>query len=120
MNEIKSWLITSSAPFCGTEQYYGAYAKDKDALEDWLYSNWFNEECDNLYNEYGYFWEDDYDEEFEEVKEDYESYDDFFDNKYNEWCQNCNLSVEECPEEDFSDYVSGGNGELEIIYDERK
>lgn len=117
---MKSWLITTSAPICGTNQYYGAYAKNEDTLADWLYNNWFEEECDNLYSLYGYFWEADYNEEFEEVKEGYESFDDFVEYKYLDWCQSCNLSITECPEEKFKNYVSGEKDKLEIIYDERQ
>ena len=35
------------------------------------------------------------------------------------WKEGCNISCEECDEEDFHDYVPGGDGELDIIYDER-
>ena len=117
---IKTWLITTEAPFCGTEQNYAAYAEDEDKLEDWLYANWFDQECQNLYDSYGYKWEDEYEEEFEEVKADYEDYDAFLQAKFEEWCQDCSLKIEECDEKDFSMYVPGGEGELEIIYDERK
>ena len=117
---IKSFLITTMAPFFGTEQYYAAYAENEDKLVDWLYNNWFDQECQNLYDDFGYKWEDQYDEEFEEVKNDYEDYDDFLEAKYEEWCQDCSMNVEECSEEEFKEYVAGGEGELEIIYDERK
>ena len=117
---IKTWLITTEAPFCGTEQNYAAYAEDEDKLEDWLYANWFDQECQNLYDSYGYKWEDEYEEEFEEVKADYEDYDAFLQAKFEEWCQDCSLKIEECDEKDFSMYVPGEEGELEIIYDERK
>ena len=40
---IKTWLVTSSAPFCGTDTHYGAYAKENPI--DCLYEHWFDEEC---------------------------------------------------------------------------
>lgn len=115
---VKSWLVKSEAPFMGTEQCYAAYAESEDKLLDWLYENWWDEECLNLYDSFGYKWEDDYDEEFRE-QEEYEDFDAFVEAKYEEWCQECTMSIEECDEEDFKDYVPGGKGELEIIYDER-
>lgn len=117
---MKSWLITTMAPFYGTEQNYAAYAEDREKLIDWLYANWFDGECQDLYDSFGYKWEDQYNEEYEEVKNDYEDFEAFTDAKYEEWCQDCSMTVEECPEEDFAMYVPGGEGELEIVYDERK
>ena len=117
---IKSFLITTMAPYMGTEQHYGAYAEDIDTLTQWLYDNWYDEECNDLYDSYGFRWEDSYDEEYEEVKDEYEDFEDFCEAKYQEWCEECSMDVEECPEEDFADYVPGGEGKLEIIYDERQ
>ena len=116
---IKTWLITTSAPYLGTEQYYRAYAVENPynsgKLDDWFW----DEETINLWDSYGFRWEEYFDEEYEEVKEDFESYDDFYDSKIQEWKEDCNISCEECEEEDFQDYVPGGEGELDIIYDER-
>ena len=116
---MKSWLVKSEAPFLGTAQYYAAYAENSDKLLNWLYDNWWDEECINLYDSFGYEWEDDYDEEFQEQREEYEDFDSFVDAKYEEWCQGCSMSIEECDEKDFADYVPGGKGKLKIIYDER-
>lgn len=117
---MKSFLITTSAPYLGTEQYYRAYA-EKDPLMSGNLDDWFwNEETINLWDNYGFRWEDDFESEFEEVKDHYESYDDFYDDKIQEWREECEINCEECDEKDFIDYVSGGEGELEIIYDERE
>ena len=116
---IKSWLIKTEAPFCGTEQYYRAYS-EKDPLEIGEINAWFwEEETINLWDSYGYKWEDDFEEEYENVKEDYDSFEDFIDAKLQEWREDCSISSEECNEEDFHMYVPGGEGELDIIYDER-
>ena len=54
------------------------------------------------------------------VKEiEFAEYDDFFDAKMQEWREDCSMECDECDEEDFIMYVPGGEGELEIIYDER-
>lgn len=120
---MKSWLIKTSAPFCGTDQYYGAYAEDEDSLSDWLYENWFNEECQNLWDDYSYLghYEDEWDEMSEEDKEEFyeDNYDIFIDYKYEEWCSDCGLSVSECPEDEFDDYAPAGT-HLEIVYDGRQ
>lgn len=120
---MKSWLIETSTPFCGTSQYYGAYAEDEDSLRDWLYENWFDEECQNLWDNYSYLghYEDEWDEMSEEDKEEFyeDNYDIFMDYKYEEWCSDCGLSVSECPEDKFDDYAPDGT-HLEIIYDGRQ
>lgn len=120
---MKSWLITSSAPFCGTDSHYGAYAEEEPT--DWLYEHWFDEECQRLWDSYSFHCEDQWQDEWDEMDEDGKeevfdnNYDNFMDNKYEEWCADWGLKVEECDEEDFDLYVPGGEGELEIIYDER-
>ena len=102
---IKSWLITTSAPFCGTDRHYRAYAVenpyDSGKLDEWFW----NIETESLFDSFGYEWDDD---EFEDD-----------DSKLQEWKEYCNMCCEECDEEDFADYVPGGRGELDIIYDER-
>lgn len=117
---IKSWLITTQAPYAGTEQYYRAYS-EKNPLEEGTLDEWFwNDETSNLWDMFGFRWEDEFDEEFEESKEEYDNdYDSFVDVKFQEWKEECSISCEECDEEDFYLYVPGGDGTLEIIYDER-
>lgn len=119
---MKAWLITTEAPFCGTEQYYAAYAKE-DPI-DWLYDNFFNEECQNLWDSYSFYNDDQYRDEWEslsyEEREEYEdNFEVFMDTKYEEWCYDCSLTTKEVKEEELDDYVPGGEGHLEIIYDER-
>ena len=117
---MKSFLITTSAPYMGTEQHYGAYAEDSQEVLDYLYeSGWFDEECQSLYDSYSFRLEDTWEEEWDECKDDYEDYNAFMDCKYDEWCQDCGLEIKECPEKDFHMYVSGGEGELDIVYDKR-
>lgn len=119
---MKSWLIKTSAPLCGTDQYYGAYAEDKDFLYDWLYDEWFDEECQDLWDNYSFYmnFEEEWDEMSEEYKEEFENdYDCFIASKYEEWCCECTLSVSECPEDKFDDYASDGT-HLEIVYDGRQ
>lgn len=122
---MKSWLIKTSAPICGTDQYYGAYAEDEDSLLDWLYENWFEEECQNIWDSYSFYskdtWEDEWEELSEEEKEEVydNNYDNFMDNKYEEWCSDCDLSVSECSEDEFDDYTPNGI-HLEIVYDGRQ
>lgn len=116
---IKSWLIKTEAPYAGTEQYYRAYS-EIDPLELDKVNTWFwEEETMDLWYSYGFRWEDEFEEEYEEVKDDFESFEDFKDYKIQDWKECCSISSEECNEEDFCMYVPGGKGELEIIYDER-
>lgn len=112
---IKSFLITTSGPLCGTEQYYAAYAEDENTLLDWLYSNWFDEECQDLFDQYSYLIEDELENEWEESSDEYESREEFDDIKFEDWCTNCGLEVSEISEEEFGDY-----GDPEVIYDERQ
>lgn len=120
---MKSFLVTTSAPFCGTNQYYGAYAEDEDSLLDWLYENWFGQECHNLWDSYSFHcedeWQDEWEELSEEEKEEFCNYDVFIDNKYEEWCSDCDLSLSECSDDEFDEYAPEGT-HLEIIYDGRQ
>ena len=122
---MKSLLIETSAPFCGTDQYYGAYAEDEDSLYDWLYENWFDQECQDLWDSYSFHCEDDWKSEWEELPEEEKeeiydnNYDNFIDNKYEEWCSDCRLSISECPEDEFTNYTPNG-ADIEIIYDGRQ
>ena len=116
---VKSWLIKTEAPYAGTEQYYRAYSKI-DPLEIDEVNRWFWEgETMDLWDMYGFRWEDEFEDEYEEVKDDFESFEDFVDYKIQDWRESCSISSEECNEDDFDMYVPGGEGELEIIYDER-
>ena len=117
---IKSWLIKIEAPFVGTEQYYRAYSKENPCDSGQL-AAWFWEEATmQLWDNYGWQWEQNFDEEFEEFRDEFADYDDFLDTRIQEWKEDCSMQCSECPEEEFYMYVPGGEGELEIIYDERQ
>lgn len=120
---IKSWLVHTMAPFCGTDQYYRAYSESDpcniDEVNDWFW----NEETINLWDSYSFYNDSEYAAEFEELgysEDDIEAWEEFIEDKIQEWKENCTIDSEECSEEDFQMYVPGGVGELEIIYDERK
>jgi len=119
---MKSFLVTTSAPFCGTDQHYGAYAENEEDVLNFLYIDWYDEEVQHLWDNYSYLahYEDEWEDMSDEERAEYEDYGQFLDAKYEEWSCDCELSVEECTEEDFKDYVPGGDGELEIVYDCRQ
>lgn len=112
---IKSWLVTASAPFCGTEQYYCAFSEG-DPLDSPDFP--YDEVIDDLWNDYSYLLHLE-DEEYETMEEEEEAYD----QAYEEWKQDCNFDSEEMSLEDLQDYISGGpksEDDLpDIIYDER-
>ena len=122
---MKVWLIHTMAPFYGTDQYYKAYAEEEDTLANWLWENWYDQECQNLWNDFSFYRDDEYKYEWEDMSdEDKEEFygndhDAFMDVKYQEWCEDCSMDVSETTEYETSLYVPGGEGELEIIYDER-
>ena len=120
---MKQWLIHTMAQFCGTDQYYTAFAEEDPT--DWLWENFFDQECQNLWDSYSFYNSDRYEEEWEELDQDEKdevydnNFDNFLDNKYEEWCADCSFDVREKKEdEDLNDYAPSGT-ELEIIYDER-
>lgn len=118
---IKSWLITTSAPFCGTEQYYAAFSSE-DPLETEEVQTWFwDEETENLWDMYSFYCDDEFGEELENWEGDE---DEFWEQKVQNWKEDCNISSEEMSLEDLQDYIPGGpksdNDLPEIIYDERE
>jgi hypothetical protein len=118
---IKSWLVTTMAPFYGTEQYYTVFS-EKDPLEIDEVQNWFwNEETENLWDAYSYLSDSDFDTESEEWEG---NEDEFWEQKLQEWKEGCNINAEEMSLEDLQAYISGGpksETDLpEIIYDERE
>jgi hypothetical protein len=95
---IQPWLITASAPICGTDTYYLAFSDgeplDKDGFP-------YSEITDELWDNYSHLTEDYYDEEDEEqVREN--------------WNCDCNFSSEELDPEELEEWEDYG-----IIYDER-
>lgn len=112
---IKTWLITASAPICGTDTYYRAYSENNpEFLENW------NDICDDIIQE---LW-DNYswglhleDEEYESQEEEDEAYD----QAWEDWKCDCEICVDEATEEGLKDVAPGGNiDNIEIVYDERK
>ena len=111
---IKPWLITASAPICGTDTYYRAYSEENPELsEDWSYV--FDLIVEDLWNEYswGLHLED---EEYESEDEEYQARE----QAYEDWRCDCSISVDEATEEDLENVAPGGNiDNIEIVYDER-
>jgi hypothetical protein len=112
---IKTWLISTSAPVCGTDTYYVAYSEtNPELLEEW------DSICENIIQELwdSYSWtlhleDDEYDSE-EEEQEAYEQ-------ALEDWRCDCNISVDEVTQEDLEDIAPGGNiDDIEIVYDERQ
>lgn len=122
---MKAFLITTSAPFCGTDRHYAAFAENEDDVYDYLYANWYDEECQAIWDAYSYLeegqWEGEWEEMDESEKEEIfdNNYDNFMDAKYEEWASECGLSVKEIDEEDLKMYTVGGKELPEILYDER-
>lgn len=112
---IKTWLITASAPICGTDTYYRAYSEANPELSE----NW-NDICDeiteDLWNSYSWCLHLD-DDEYDSEEEENEAHD----QAYEDWRYDCNIYVEEATEEDLEDVAPGEDiNNIEIVYDERK
>lgn len=114
MSQIKTWLISASAPILGTDTYYRAYSE----VNPELLSNWYEDICMDIIQELwdNYSWElhlddDEYNSE-EEEDEVYE---------WEDWKCDCEIHVDEVTEEDLKDVAPGGDiDNIEIVYDERK
>ena len=111
---IKTWLISTSAPVCGTDTYYVAYSEtNPKLLEKW------DSICEYIIQELwdSYSWtlhleDDEYDSE-EEEQEAYEQ-------AWEDWQCDCNIYIEEATQKDLEDVAPGGNiDDIEIVYDER-
>lgn len=115
---IKSWLITTSAPFCGTEQYYCAFSElpptEIPELNDWFWE----EETIHLWDSYSFYNDSEYEEEFDNYSSE-EDWEDFIAQKQQEWQEECGFEAREMSIEDLKDYTSSGKDLPEIIYDER-
>jgi hypothetical protein len=112
---IKTWLISASAPVCGTDTYYCAYSEiNPELLENW------NDICDDIIQELwdAYSWTLHLkDEEYESIEEEEEAYNRAFE----DWRCDCSINVDEATQEDLENVAPGGdiNG-IDIIYDKRK
>lgn len=116
MSQIKTWLITTSAPFYGTEQYYTVFSEE-DPLEIDEVNEWFwDEETENLWDAYSYLSDSEFNAELEEWEGDE---DEFWEQKHQEWKEECTIDAEEVSLEELAEY--GTEDDLpEIIYDERR
>ena len=116
MNTIKSWLVTASAPFCGTEQHYCAFSEE-DPLNCPGFP--YEEIIDDLWTSYSWLLNLE-NEEYESEEEEQEAYD----QAYEDWKCECSMSSEEMSLEDLQNYSPGDpqseNNLPEIIYDERE
>ena len=122
---IKTWLITASAPICGTDTHYCAFSEENPLENFELYPKNildefpFDEITEYLWESYSYLLHLD-DEEYESQEEEDEAYD----QAYEDWKCDCNFRSDEVSLEDLRDYASGGskseNDLPEIIYDERE
>lgn len=112
---IKTWLITASAPICGTDTYYRAYSEvNPELLEDW--NNICNDIIQELWDNYSWALHLE-DGEYESEEEENEVYD----QAYEDWQCDCNICVDEATEEDLQDVAPGGDINcIEIVYDERE
>ena len=112
---IKTWLITASAPICGTDTYYRAYSETNPELsEEWniIYEDIVQELWDNY--SWGLHLDDD---EYDSEEEEQEAYA----QAYEDWRYYCNIVIDEATQEDLEDVAPGGNiDNIEIVYDERK
>lgn len=88
---MKCWLITASTPFCGTEEYYGAYAEENPE-EELIESGVYDEIIENLWVSWNHLLD---------IED-----------------EDCTVNIEEIEETELKDYFPEGC-EPDIIYDER-
>ena len=108
---MKCWLITASAPICGTDEHYGAYAEENPEQE-LIESGVYDEIIEDLWVNWGQKYIGD--EEFDSEEEEEEAWDEAREN----WDGECTVSIEEIEETELKDYFPEGC-EPDIIYDER-
>lgn len=112
---IKTWLISASAPICGTDIYYVAYSEvNPELLEDW--NDVYDQIVEELWDNYSWGLHLD-DEEYASEEDEIEAYD----QAYEDWKCDCDIVVDEATEKDLEDVAPGGDiNDIEIIYDERE
>ena len=112
---IKTWLISASAPVCGTDTYYCAYSEvNPELLENW--NDIYDDIIQELWDMYSWTLHLE-DEEYESIEEEEEAYDQAFE----DWKYDCSINVDEATQEDLEDVAPGGDiNRIDIIYDERK
>lgn len=112
---IKTWLIKASAPVCGTDTYYLAYSEDNpEYIKEW--SDIEDQIIQDLWDSYSWCLHLD-DEEYDSEEEEQEAYD----QAYEDWKCDCEISVEEVEsKEEIEDIAPGGDiNSIEIVYDKR-
>jgi len=103
---IKPWLITASAPICGTDTHYCAYSEENPLDSDDFP---FDEIIEDLWDSYSMYLGLD-DEEYSSEEERDKAYE----QAREDWNYDCNFSSEEM------DLEVHNPDEYEIIYDERE
>lgn len=111
----KTWLISASAPVCGTDTYYVAYSEvNPELLEE--YSSIWDEIVQDLWDMYSWCLHLD-DEEYNSEEEKQEAYD----QAWEDWRCDCAINVSEATQEDLENIAPGGDiNEIEIVYDDRE
>lgn len=111
----KTWLISASAPVCGTDTYYVAYSEvNPELLEE--YSSILDEIIQELWGMYSWCLHLD-DEEYNSEEEEQEAYD----QAWEDWRCDCDINVSEATQEDLENVAPGGDiNEIEIVYDDRE
>ncbi len=106
---IKTWLITASAPICGTDTYYLAFCEDNPLdKKDFPY----DEITEDLWDNYSMYLNLD-DEEYSSEEERDEAYE----QAREDWNCDCSFESEELDDpDDLEKYLESSD----IIYDERK
>lgn len=105
---MKYWLITVSAPYCGTDTSYIAIAEEnpENELQGWFYG----EAIEDLWCNYSRFVEDDIQADIENGMPE----DEAWEKAREEWDYDCGIGIEEISEEeylnDWKDY--------EVVYSE--
>lgn len=105
---MKYWLITVSAPYCGTDTNYIAISEEnpEDDLQEWFYG----EAVEDLWFNYSRFVDDDVREDIEDGM----SEDEAWAKAREEWDYDCDMKVEEISEEEYiNDWEN-----YEVVYSE--
>jgi hypothetical protein len=114
---IESWLITASAPFCGTDTHYCAFS-DGNPVDKPEFDEIYCRLVSDMWDSYSYLLhlEDEEYESEEELEEIYEQ-------AWADWEEDCSIVAEPMSLKELQGYIPGGplsETDLpEIVYDER-
>lgn len=105
---MKYWLITVSAPFCGTDTNYIAIAENnpEDDLQEWFYG----EAVEDLWCNYSRFVEDNIQEDIENGIPENEAWE----KAREDWEYDCDMKIEEISEEEYTNDWKN----YEVVYSE--